>query len=98
MIERLHRDGKLVALERRLWTTREIRELEQRTLHELLRRGPMKAVAPVRAESTGGSIGESQRQLGVKLSEEQERGVEVLTGPDAAWSCSSARPAPARAW
>ncbi len=68
VIERLHREGELVALEHGLWTTREIRELEQRTLETAASRAD-EAVAPVRAEGTGRSIGESQRQLGVRLSE-----------------------------
>jgi conjugative relaxase-like TrwC/TraI family protein len=78
--EDLTRTGELVELEGGWWTTRELRELEQRALDltEDLAAGETAAVP----EATLSLARESaRRQLGGPLSREQQEALETVTGP-----------------
>jgi conjugative relaxase-like TrwC/TraI family protein len=75
----LERRGELVRLEGGMWTTRELRELEQRALD----------TAAGRVEDTTSEVGpwtlrraraQTEEQLGGELSEEQARALETIAG------------------
>ncbi len=75
----LVRSGELVALEGGLWTTRELRELEQRTL-ALAASRVGERVAPVAQEALRGARLDVQREIGAPLSVEQRDALAAITG------------------
>jgi len=79
LIAGLERSGELVRLEGKSWTTRELRELEQRILTTGCERAAEGSQAVPR-ELVGGSAAAAGRQVGGELSVEQRRALEVLTG------------------
>jgi len=79
VIAGLERSGELVRLQGGMWTTRQLRELEQRTLATARERAGDGSQAVTR-ELVGESAAVAGRQLGGELSVEQRRALEVLTG------------------
>jgi conjugative relaxase-like TrwC/TraI family protein len=80
VVTELTRTGELVELEGRWWTTRELRELEQRTLgltDELAARDMPGASEPALAASRESA----RRQFSSPLSREQQDALETVTGP-----------------
>ncbi|HEX4438414.1 MAG TPA: MobF family relaxase [Solirubrobacteraceae bacterium] len=78
-VAELARSGELVALKDGLWTTRELREQEQRTL-ELAQAHASERIAPVSESSIREARLEVQREIGGVLSAEQRSAVETITG------------------
>jgi len=70
--------GELVALEDGSWTTRELRELEQRTVELAEDRGD-EIAAPVRRRSLQQARAGAEVKLGRRLSAEQEHALDVVT-------------------
>jgi len=79
LIAGLERSGELVRLEGKSWTTRELRELEQRTLATACERARDGSQA-VPSELVGGSAAAARRLVGGELSVEQRQALVVLTG------------------
>ena len=79
-LEGLSQTGELVELESGWWTTRELRDLEQRTLTIVLgRSGETTAVAsPIACIEAVQRAGE---RLSGSLTDEQQQALELLTGP-----------------
>jgi conjugative relaxase-like TrwC/TraI family protein len=75
----LARSGELVALQDGRWTTRELREREQRTL-DLAQSRATEPVAPVTETSVRDGRLEVQRDIGAVMSVEQREAVATLTG------------------
>jgi conjugative relaxase-like TrwC/TraI family protein len=75
----LVRAGELVELEGGLWTTRELRELERRTLESVAERAGER-VAPVGESALRRARVQVQRDLGAPLSREQRDALAVITG------------------
>jgi conjugative relaxase-like TrwC/TraI family protein len=75
----LGRAGELVALEGGMWTTRELRALEQRTLDVAASRATERS-APVNEASIRESRVEVQREIAGLLSAEQREAVSAITG------------------
>ncbi len=80
VIDELARSGELVALEGRRWTTRELRELELRTVELAVSRSTAK-VAPASESSLREARLEVQREIRSTLSAEQREAVRTITGP-----------------
>jgi len=79
MIANLERSGQLIRLQDGSWTTRELRELEMRTLQTVRGRAGETSQA-VGDELLGGSVRAAARQVRGELSGEQREAVRVLTG------------------
>jgi conjugative relaxase-like TrwC/TraI family protein len=79
-IEALTRSGELIALQGDRWTTRELRELELRTLHLAASRSN-EATAPVSEASLRQARLQVQREIRGQLSAEQREAVRTITGP-----------------
>ena len=76
----LAREGELVELEGGFWTTRELRDLEQRTLATVVERsGETTALASESARAQ--AIEGAGERVGVSLSDEQRLALETITGP-----------------
>jgi conjugative relaxase-like TrwC/TraI family protein len=75
----LVRSGELVALRDGRWTTRELREREQRTL-ELAQSRASERIAPVSETSVREARLEVQREIGAVMSAEQRAAVDTITG------------------
>jgi conjugative relaxase-like TrwC/TraI family protein len=80
VINELARSGELVALQGGRWTTRELRDLELRTVELAVSRSTAKA-APVRESSLREARLEVQREIRGTLSAEQREAVRTITGP-----------------
>jgi conjugative relaxase-like TrwC/TraI family protein len=76
----LTRSGELIALQGDRWTTRELRELELRTL-QLAASRSNEAAAPVREASLRQARLQVQRDIRGQLSAEQREAVRTITGP-----------------
>jgi conjugative relaxase-like TrwC/TraI family protein len=79
VVDGLVHSGELVALQDGLWTTRELRELEQRTL-ELAAGRANEPAARVGEESLRVARIQAQREIGAPLSGEQRQALEAITG------------------
>lgn len=79
VVARLARSGELVALHDGRWTTRELREREQRTL-DLARSRASERVEPVSETSIREARLEVQRDIGGVMSTEQREAVATITG------------------
>ncbi|HEX4033596.1 MAG TPA: MobF family relaxase [Solirubrobacteraceae bacterium] len=79
-LEELSREGELVELDGGWWTTRELRELEQRTLATVLERSAETAAVPSPL-ARGEAAERAGERVGGSLSDEQQRALEVVTGP-----------------
>jgi conjugative relaxase-like TrwC/TraI family protein len=79
-IDVLSRSGELVELEGGLFTTRELRELERRTLATLADRTTDR-VGVVTEQARETAVEHAQDRLGASLSGEQNEALEVVTGP-----------------
>jgi conjugative relaxase-like TrwC/TraI family protein len=79
VVAELARSGELVALKDGLWTTRELRKREERTL-ELAQARASERTAPVSESSIREARLEVQREIGGLLSAEQRSAVETITG------------------
>ncbi len=79
-IDALTRWGELIALQGDRWTTRELRELELRTLHLAASRST-EAAAPVSETSLRHARLQVQREIRGQLSAEQREAVRTITGP-----------------
>ncbi|HUA74315.1 MAG TPA: MobF family relaxase [Solirubrobacteraceae bacterium] len=79
-INALTRSGELIALQGDHWTTRELRELELRTLHLAASRSN-EAAAPVSEASLRQARLQVQREIRGQLSAEQREAVKTITGP-----------------
>jgi conjugative relaxase-like TrwC/TraI family protein len=80
VIDELVRSGELVALRGGRWTTRELRDLELRTVHVAASRSTA-MVAPVSESSLRQARLEVQREIRGTLSAEQREAVRTVTGP-----------------
>jgi conjugative relaxase-like TrwC/TraI family protein len=80
VIEELTRSGELIALQGDRWTTRELRELELRTLQLAVSRSTETA-APVSERSLRLARLDVQREIRGQLSAEQREAVKTITGP-----------------
>ena len=78
-LEELSREGELVELDGGWWTTRELRELEQRTLATVLERSAETTAIPSPLARDGAAERAGER-VGGSLSDEQRRALEVVTG------------------
>lgn len=76
----LERSGELVRLQGGLWSTRELRELEQATVDVAGRRAGERAAA-VGDRSLRQARGEIGRELHGSLTREQRQALETITGP-----------------
>ena len=79
VVEALMERGELVALEDGSWTTRELRRLERQTVELAQQRGA-EALAPVRRWSLQQARAGAETRVGGRLSAEQERALDVVTG------------------
>lgn len=79
-VDELSRTGELVELDGGWWTTRELRDLEQRTLTTVIERygEPTAVVSPLARTESAEHAGE---RLGRSLSDEQQQALELITGP-----------------
>jgi conjugative relaxase-like TrwC/TraI family protein len=80
VIDQLVRSGELVALQGGRWTTRELRELELRTVTLAVSRATARP-APVTDGTLRQSRGEAGRKIGGSLSAEQREALKTVTGP-----------------
>jgi conjugative relaxase-like TrwC/TraI family protein len=80
VIDELVRSGELVALQDGRWTTRELRELELRTVKLAVSRATA-TPAPVTESSLRAARQEAQRELRSSLSAEQREALQMITGP-----------------
>jgi conjugative relaxase-like TrwC/TraI family protein len=80
VIEQLVRSGELIALQGGRWTTRELRELELRTVKLAVSRATARP-APVTESSLRAARQEVQRELRSPLSAEQREALQTITGP-----------------
>jgi conjugative relaxase-like TrwC/TraI family protein len=78
-VAELARSGELVALQDGRWTTRQLREREQRIL-DLARSRAAERVAPVSEPSVREARLEVQRDIGGLMSAEQREAVDTITG------------------
>jgi ATP-dependent exoDNAse (exonuclease V) alpha subunit len=79
MLEQLERSGELVRLEGGMWSTRQLRDLEQQTADRAARRAG-EIAAPVREESLQHAAAEVEQQIGGRLSAEQRSALQKITG------------------
>jgi conjugative relaxase-like TrwC/TraI family protein len=80
LVKELARSGELVALEGGLWTTRRLREMEQRTIEAALLRATENA-APVSEQSLKQARREIGKEIRGSLTPEQREALETITGP-----------------
>ncbi|MHB1539262.1 MAG: MobF family relaxase [Solirubrobacteraceae bacterium] len=78
----LERSGELVRLEGEMWTTRGLREREQQTV-EFAAASAGERAAPVRRWSLERATDQVEQQIDGKLSPEQTRALQTITGPGA---------------
>jgi conjugative relaxase-like TrwC/TraI family protein len=79
VVDELARSGELIALEGGLWTTRELRELELRTVELAVSRSQAN-LAPVSESSVREARLDIQREMRGTLSPEQREAVRTITG------------------
>jgi len=79
VVEDLIGRGELIGLEDGSWTTRELRQLEQQTV-ELAESRSAEAGAPVSRQSVQRARAGVEVRVGGRLSAEQERALDVVTG------------------
>jgi conjugative relaxase-like TrwC/TraI family protein len=79
LVNDLARSGDLVRLEKGMWTTRTLREVEQATISVAERRVTENA-APVSPQALKQALREAARQLRGSLSQEQRQALETITG------------------
>ena len=79
-LDELSRTGELVELDGGWWTTRELRDLEQRTLATVIERSTEQTavVSPLARTEAAQHAGE---RAGGSLSDEQQQALELVTGP-----------------
>jgi conjugative relaxase-like TrwC/TraI family protein len=82
VVDGLARDGELIGLEGGIWTTRELRERENRML-ALASAGAARPSAPVEQSTLRSARRSAQRGLGAPLSREQRAALSTVTGPGA---------------
>lgn len=75
----LVRERELIPLQNDLWTTRQLREREQRTLETAASRAQQPA-APVSRAALHAAQRETERDLGARLSDEQREALATITG------------------
>jgi conjugative relaxase-like TrwC/TraI family protein len=80
LIEELTRSGELVRLEGEMWTTRQLRELEQATIEIAEKRAHEKA-APVSEPALKQARRETAKRIHAALSPEQREALEKIAGP-----------------
>ena len=80
LIDELARSGELVSLKDGLWSTRELRETEQRTL-DIAKQRATEIAAPVSEQSLRQARREIGREIKGSLSDEQREALETITGP-----------------
>ncbi len=79
MVGELARTGELVALQGGMWTTRELREREHRTLEQATTRAREHAT-PVTPETLQRAREHTEHEIGGRLSAEQQDALQTLTG------------------
>ena len=72
--------GELIELEGGLFTTHELRELEQRTLATATDRATERA-ASVSGRALEEAMERTEARLGIQLTSEQRQALDVVTGP-----------------
>ena len=80
LVNDLARSGELLRLEGGLWTTRRLREMEQRTIDIAQQRATENA-APVSERSSKQARREVGREIRGSLTQEQREALETITGP-----------------
>jgi len=78
-LDQLAREGELIELRDGWWTTRELRELEQRTLATVAERSG-EGTATVSEDASAQAAERAGERLGGSLSSEQQHALEVVTG------------------
>ncbi|HEY7934929.1 MAG TPA: MobF family relaxase [Solirubrobacteraceae bacterium] len=79
LIEELHRSGELLKLEDGTWTTRELRELEEKTI-EIAERRATEVAAPVSEQALKQARREIGKQIKGSLTHEQREALDTITG------------------
>lgn len=79
LVSDLHRSGEIVQLEGGMWTTRSLRECEQRTVQIAKDRAGEHA-APVSGQTLRQARRETAREIGGPLTDEQRQALEQITG------------------
>ena len=80
LVHELTRSGELVRLEDGMWTTRDLREMEQATIHVAHERATENA-APVKEHSLKQARREIGKEIRGSLTQEQRQALETITGP-----------------
>ncbi len=80
IVAELERTGELVQLQGGMWTTRELREREQQTVALAASRAGQPA-APIPAAALQHAQEQTERDLGGRLSAEQQQALQTMTGP-----------------
>ena len=79
LVKDMARTGELIQLQGGKWTTKELREQEQKTLATVSERASENA-APVSEQSLQAAERETERQIGGPLSAEQREALQTITG------------------
>jgi conjugative relaxase-like TrwC/TraI family protein len=79
LVHNLERSGELIRLQDGMWTTRELREREQRTLATVQERAAEQA-APVSEQAIREAQRETMREIGAPLTAEQKQAMQTITG------------------
>jgi conjugative relaxase-like TrwC/TraI family protein len=80
LVKALARSGELLPLEGGLWTTRRLREMEQRTI-EIAQQRITEIAAPVSEQSLKQARREAATEIRGSLTPEQREALETITGP-----------------
>jgi conjugative relaxase-like TrwC/TraI family protein len=80
LVNELTRSGELVRLEQGMWTTRDLREMEQATITVAQERAAQNA-APVTEQSLKQARREAGKEIHGSLTQEQKQALETITGP-----------------
>jgi ATP-dependent exoDNAse (exonuclease V) alpha subunit len=80
LVNELARSGELVRLEQGMWTTRDLREMEQATITVAQERTAQNA-APVTEQSLKHARRETGKEIHGSLTQEQKQALETITGP-----------------
>jgi conjugative relaxase-like TrwC/TraI family protein len=80
LVNDLARSGELLELEDGMWTTRQLRELEQTTI-EIAQRRASEIAAPVSEQALKQARREIGKQIKGSLTQEQRDALETITGP-----------------
>ncbi len=80
LIEELYRSGELLKLQDGTWTTRQLRELEEKTL-DIAQRRASEIAAPVSDQALKQARRDIARHIKGSLTQEQREALDTITGP-----------------